>query len=450
MIAAAYRQTAPGRGHRRGPADRGRAAAAPIIADGLARDRAAARCSASSGESGLRQDDRRAGAARPRAPRPARIAGGSILLGDSDILAHEATTSCGGCAAASSPTCRRIRPRLAQPGAADRHPAACEVLEAHGSAAARQAHRERIAEVMREVLLPDDPAYLRRYPHQLSGGQQQRVGIAMAFASRPQADRARRADHRPRRDDAGAPCWPPSASSRGPTAPQRSTSATTSPSSPTLADRVAVMYAGRVVEDGPADGAVRRRRRTPTRAGCVGRSRASPAAAGLVGIPGPRAVAGQAAEGCIFAPRCALRDRRLPTRNAPAGRGRAGAQRALHPRGRGARLGSGARRRATRSSCAGRRRARGADAARRGRALRHGRGAALDRPARSSSASAWPWSASRAAARRRSRAPSPVCTASGPARSCSTAQPLANSARGAQRRVAPRRSSTSSRTRTAR
>ena len=38
---------------------------------------------------------------------------------------------------------------------------------------------------MREVALPDDRAYLRRYPHELSGGQQQRIGLAMAFACRP-------------------------------------------------------------------------------------------------------------------------------------------------------------------------------------------------------------------------------------------------------------------------
>ena len=38
---------------------------------------------------------------------------------------------------------------------------------------------------MREVALPDDPKYLRRYPHELSGGQQQRIGLAMAFANRP-------------------------------------------------------------------------------------------------------------------------------------------------------------------------------------------------------------------------------------------------------------------------
>ncbi|HZX55478.1 MAG TPA: ABC transporter ATP-binding protein, partial [Ilumatobacteraceae bacterium] len=60
-----------------------------------------------------------------------------------------------------------------------------EVLEFHdfgGSSAARKA---RVQEVMSEVLLPSTPEFLRRYPHQLSGGQQQRVGLAMAFACRP-------------------------------------------------------------------------------------------------------------------------------------------------------------------------------------------------------------------------------------------------------------------------
>lgn len=53
-----------------------------------------------------------------------------------------------------------------------------------GSLSDREA-RERVREVMREVALPDDEAFLRRYPHQLSGGQQQRVAIAMAFVGRP-------------------------------------------------------------------------------------------------------------------------------------------------------------------------------------------------------------------------------------------------------------------------
>jgi len=43
----------------------------------------------------------------------------------------------------------------------------------------------RVREVLREVALPDDDAFLARYPHQLSGGQQQRIAIAMAFTARP-------------------------------------------------------------------------------------------------------------------------------------------------------------------------------------------------------------------------------------------------------------------------
>ncbi|GAA1874143.1 ABC transporter ATP-binding protein [Pseudonocardia alni subsp. carboxydivorans] len=57
-----------------------------------------------------------------------------------------------------------------------------EVLEAHfwdGDVTGR------VREVLAEVGLPDDDAFLARYPHQLSGGQQQRVGIAAAFANRP-------------------------------------------------------------------------------------------------------------------------------------------------------------------------------------------------------------------------------------------------------------------------
>jgi peptide/nickel transport system ATP-binding protein len=42
-----------------------------------------------------------------------------------------------------------------------------------------------IAGILKLVGLPADPAFQRRYPHQLSGGQQQRVCIAMALACDP-------------------------------------------------------------------------------------------------------------------------------------------------------------------------------------------------------------------------------------------------------------------------
>ena len=60
-----------------------------------------------------------------------------------------------------------------------------EVLDVHRFGDSNDARRARVAEMMTEVLLPTDPEFLKRFPHQLSGGQQQRVGLAMAFACRP-------------------------------------------------------------------------------------------------------------------------------------------------------------------------------------------------------------------------------------------------------------------------
>jgi peptide/nickel transport system ATP-binding protein len=65
-----------------------------------------------------------------------------------------------------------------------------EALRAHGNAMAsgrdgRTYQKERLAEVLNEVGLTDVDGVLSAYPHQLSGGQQQRVALAMAFACRP-------------------------------------------------------------------------------------------------------------------------------------------------------------------------------------------------------------------------------------------------------------------------
>lgn len=60
-----------------------------------------------------------------------------------------------------------------------------EVLRIHEFGRNSKEREARVAEVLEEVGLPSTKKYQRRYPHQLSGGQQQRIGLAMAFACRP-------------------------------------------------------------------------------------------------------------------------------------------------------------------------------------------------------------------------------------------------------------------------
>ena len=60
-----------------------------------------------------------------------------------------------------------------------------EVLTHHDAAASREAARRRVRNLLEQVGLPEPDRMLKRYPHQLSGGQQQRVCIAMALGSDP-------------------------------------------------------------------------------------------------------------------------------------------------------------------------------------------------------------------------------------------------------------------------
>lgn len=60
-----------------------------------------------------------------------------------------------------------------------------EVLDVHAFGKSAAERGARVKEVLEDVGLPGTDEYQRRWPHQLSGGQQQRIGIAMAFAMFP-------------------------------------------------------------------------------------------------------------------------------------------------------------------------------------------------------------------------------------------------------------------------
>ena len=167
-----------------------------------------------------------------------------------------------------------------------------EALEVHDVGGGGSERRERVAEMMREVALPDDAAYLRRYPHELSGGQQQRIGLAMAFACRPRVivldepttglDVTTQAHVLETVRDLAAAHQVAALYVSHDLAVVG-----------TLAARVAVMYAGRIVELGPAEELCSAPPPTRTPAGCSPPCRTSAGRRELVGIPGRAPSPGQ-------------------------------------------------------------------------------------------------------------------------------------------------------------
>jgi oligopeptide/dipeptide ABC transporter ATP-binding protein len=179
-----------------------------------------------------------------------------------------------------------------------------ETLRAHGRATRRDA-REKAVELLAAVSVPEPARRVGEYPHQLSGGLRQRALIALALACKPAlliADEPTTAldvtiqsqildllrDLQRRMGlalllithDLGIVAE--------------------------MADRVAVMYAGRIVEEAPVDALFDDPRHPYTR-GLMTSMPGGQAGARLKAIQGTVPALGHLPVGCSFAPRCADR-----------------------------------------------------------------------------------------------------------------------------------------------
>ena len=190
-----------------------------------------------------------------------------------------------------------------------------ETLIVHGRAN-RRAARARAAELMHAVHIPDAAARVRDYPHQLSGGMRQRVMIAIALACRPALVIA---DEPTTALDVTIQAQILDLLREMKSAFQLSLLLITHDLGivAETADRVAVMYAGRIVESGPVRTIFRSPAHPYTRGLLAsipgGASRQHPAGRRLSAIDGSVPMLGNLPRGCAFHPRCPDRFDRCTT-----------------------------------------------------------------------------------------------------------------------------------------
>jgi oligopeptide/dipeptide ABC transporter ATP-binding protein len=190
-----------------------------------------------------------------------------------------------------------------------------EAIRAHEPSLSADEVRRRTIEALRLAAVPEPEARAEQFPHQLSGGLRQRAMIAMALAS-----------------GAGGQNGAASAGPRLLIADEPTTALDVTVQKQILelldrlrkemrlgllfithdlgvvaqvADRVAVMYAGRVVEEGPTREVLRKPRHPYTQGLLVASPRLERGA--LTPIPGTVPQLTALPPGCAFEPRCALR-----------------------------------------------------------------------------------------------------------------------------------------------
>jgi peptide/nickel transport system ATP-binding protein len=172
-----------------------------------------------------------------------------------------------------------------------------EAIRVHEQRLSATELKARLLQALERAAVPNPPLRARQYPHQLSGGLRQRVMIAMALAAGPSVLIA---DEPTTALDVTVQGQILQLLARLRREMQLSMLFITHDLGviAQVADRVAVMYAGRIVEEGPVDEVLRRPRHPYTEgllraAPRLKRERPEPIP-GMVPLPA----------GCSFAPRC--------------------------------------------------------------------------------------------------------------------------------------------------
>ena len=242
---------------------------------------------------------------------PGRIAGGRVFFQGRDLLTLSEKEMCGVRGAGIGLVFQEPMAALNPVMRVGRQIG--ESLVVHGLASTREA-RDRAVELLRAVKIVDPEKRVDDYPHQLSGGMRQRVMLAVALA-----------------------CKPPLVIADEPTTALdvtvqaqildllREMKRTFDLSLllithdlgviAEVADRVAVMYAGRIVEEGPVR-AIFRAPAHPYTKGLLASIPHGRTGERLVAIDGVVPNLGELPPGCAFAPRCTSRlpecDRAVP------------------------------------------------------------------------------------------------------------------------------------------
>jgi oligopeptide transport system ATP-binding protein len=169
----------------------------------------------------------------------------------------------------------------------------------------RRGAGRRAVELLEEVRIPDPESALHAFPHQFSGGMRQRIAIAIALACRPklliadepttaldvtvQAGILRLLDRLRRENELSVVLITHDLGVMS-----------------SIADRVSIFYAGRVVESGSREEVLRRPRHPYTQAllDALPHPEAPPEQR-LVAIEGVPPSPGSIPPGCAFHPRCA-------------------------------------------------------------------------------------------------------------------------------------------------